>query len=233
MYNKDLFYDEKLRGELFDSILEYKRQGRQERYYVLNSNTIDLLDNYFQANNIERIYCVIEILYWESGQGRRPWSFEAENSFAEKTNFATTLFKKIKDRNEIPVDFYRSIFEKLGSSYIVYSRNDLEKRLDNNNLSEDEAIRYENFIYCFDNILKNHSIIAFNFIKDYPKDVLKFDKSVIIELLEFANDYEFEQLIRMLSKTRELKAKEILEFYSLDDEYEIKNLSKNLLQEYY
>ena len=234
MYNKDLYYNEKLRNELFNTIYDFERQGRQEGYYVLSRDKIvKLIDNYFHDNNLESIYCIVEILFWESGQGRRPWSIEAENSFVEETNFGTTLFRKLKERKEIPVDFYRSIFEKLGSSYILNSRNDLEKRLENNNLSEEEAERYENYIDCFERILQNHSIIALNYIKDYPEDMLNFDKCIIIELLEFVDDNEFEQLLTILSKTRELKAREILEFYSLDDEDKIRKISNYLLRNYY
>jgi len=235
MYNKELFYNEKLRNELFNAIFESVRRSRhEERYYVVNGDNIfKLIDNYFQDDNLEGICCIVEIIFWESGQGRRPWSVDAENAFVEKTNLGTTLFKKLKNTYEIPVDFYRSLFEKLGSSYILYARNDLEKRLDNNNLSEEEASRYENYINCFDDILQNHSIIALNFIKDYPEDALNFDKSIIIELLEFVDDNEFEQLLTRLSETRKLKAREILEFYKLDDEDKIKKMSNYLLQKYY
>ena len=234
MYNKDFFYNESLRNELFNTIFEFKRLGKQDGYNVLKRDKIfELTDKYFQNNKLESIYCMVEILFWESGQGRRPWSMEAENSFVGITNFGTELFLKIKKRIEIPVDFYRSIFEKLGSSYVFFARNDLEKRLENNNLCEEETTRYENYIACFDAILHKHSIIALNFIEDYPKEMLKYDTSIIIQLLEFVDDNEFEQLLTILSQTREPKAKEILEFYSLDDENKIKKISNYLLRNYY
>lgn len=234
MYNKDLFFNEKSRKDIFENIFEFVALNKYDKFYNIKLTDLqNLIDRYYQTNNIEFIFCTIEIIFWHAGQGQRPWCIEAEKAFAATTQIGTDLILKLRNTMSIPIPFYVSIIEKLNSLNIYSELIHLEKLLESNNITDREIGRYTQTINCFENILNNHSICGVSFLKDYPSEILVFvKKNLIIQFFEFVSDSDLKELFSILARTRSQKAKEILSFYLNDDEENIRQTIALLMHQF-
>ena len=213
---------------LLGAVITYAERRGQGRHVFDEPTIRRLIDGYWISENYKAIQQVVAELFSIAGQGRRPWSLVAEQSFLTFTSLGYEWLVRLRAIHHVEVGTFRAIDPLTAVSRIEQAIQSCQCWDDG-----ESGHRRDHTLEIFDRIVHFNVLVFDHFATDYPDEIKLPAPEALRSILEIDDDGDFARLLTAFAKTRRSDVEAILLELEQDEELEVRALAGHLRASYF